>query len=447
MPSVEQLRKSLTKFQRELLDRICTAFVENGEGQNQSDLYIAYIKIGGTKELVSQALEQMGGSVVREAEDQKGYRYWPTLLGLLLSSRGRRYELLLESFIEYIANLALEGSPKREFSHDEIQAATKFSDEEMFELFRLASTMYIFGSSWMGEGRQTKWNAVRPREIADIVSFKSKIEYVHQFALKDYDSKRPVSASGNRSYPGNGPVAIRPGQRTSADDEDDPIDMLQYSKPDTVVHDLGKKIIFVSHTSTEAAFAICLKECIEKTFPHHVQGFVTSDPRDLRAGKLWLKEIETNLGNAAGIIVVCSPSSITRPWIHFEAGCAWIRGVPIIPICHAGFTRGQLEQPIATFQGLNLEDKDFAKQLLESIAELLGLEDVPEVHFSRMEKRLRAASAKAETKSLPKVPLPGTPTATPVPKFGSASESVVDQFNEGLQKHVERITKNSRPSV
>jgi hypothetical protein len=95
-------------------------------------------------------------------------------------------------------------------------------------------------------------------------------------------------------------------------------------------------VIFISHISEEAPVAHTLKDWIESTFPERCAVFVSSDIRDIPAGSRWLEEIEQALGAARVLLVVCSPLSLTRPWINVETGCALIKRVPVVPALPLG---------------------------------------------------------------------------------------------------------------
>ena len=49
-----------------------------------------------------------------------------------------------------------------------------------------------------------------------------------------------------------------------------------------------------------------------------------------------------------------SPNSISRPWVNFEAGAAWLARKRIIPVCFGGLDRGNLPKPYSDFQALDL---------------------------------------------------------------------------------------------
>jgi len=116
------------------------------------------------------------------------------------------------------------------------------------------------------------------------------------------------------------------------------------------------KRAFISHISEEADVAKALKVVLVRDFLGLLTVFVSSDTESIAAGEEWLRSVEQALENCAMQIILCSPDSITRPWINFEAGAAWIRKIPLIPICHSGLTPRDLPMPLSLRQAISLDD-------------------------------------------------------------------------------------------
>ena len=96
---------------------------------------------------------------------------------------------------------------------------------------------------------------------------------------------------------------------------------------------------FVSHVSEEAHVAARLKTALGRDFLGLLDVFVSSDAESIAAGEEWLRSIESALQEASLLVVLCSPASIVRPWINFEAGAAWMRQIPLVPLCHGGLVQ------------------------------------------------------------------------------------------------------------
>src|SRR5262245_61576268 len=99
---------------------------------------------------------------------------------------------------------------------------------------------------------------------------------------------------------------------------------------------MAKKRIFISHISDETELAQWLKACLDRDFLGALDIFVSSDRPTIEAGRRWLDEVDKALREADLQIVLCSRESVARPWVNFEAGAVWLRGIPVVPVCHSG---------------------------------------------------------------------------------------------------------------
>lgn len=72
------------------------------------------------------------------------------------------------------------------------------------------------------------------------------------------------------------------------------------------------------------------------------------------------------------MLILCSPTSIRRPWINFEAGAAWMRKIPLIPMCHAGLTPSDLPAPLSFRHGLLLTEPRGLRRLYQRVARELS---------------------------------------------------------------------------
>jgi len=132
--------------------------------------------------------------------------------------------------------------------------------------------------------------------------------------------------------------------------------------------------LFSSATyNDEAAVAIWLKDSISKLLLGGVEFFVSSDRVAIVGGDRWLNKIEDALKNAQAVLVLCSARSVLRPWVNFEAGGAWITGIRVVPVCHAGMEPTSLPEPLKSLQAYNLfKARDF-QDLVELLANQAGL--------------------------------------------------------------------------
>jgi hypothetical protein len=151
---------------------------------------------------------------------------------------------------------------------------------------------------------------------------------------------------------------------------------------------------FISHVSEEAEVAAHLKAALGQDFLGLLDVFVSSDAQSIAAGEEWLLSIERALNESAILIVLCSPVSIGRPWINFEAGAAWMRKIPLVPVCHAGLTAGDLPMPLSLRQGVLLEQPEGVRRLYARIAEILKCR-VPVRSFDELCEEFTSASKNA----------------------------------------------------
>lgn len=126
--------------------------------------------------------------------------------------------------------------------------------------------------------------------------------------------------------------------------------------------------IFLSHVSTEGLLALVLKEWIQAIFDDRIKVFVSSDIKNIAAGDPWLGDVRKALERSRLLIILCSPYSVTRPWVNFEAGCAWLKKIPVIPICHSGMKLDHLPSPLFLFAGLDMSAGDFPEKLIQNLA-------------------------------------------------------------------------------
>ena len=80
-----------------------------------------------------------------------------------------------------------------------------------------------------------------------------------------------------------------------------------------------------------------------------------------------------------------------KPWINFEMGCAWIKKIPILPICHSGQEINSLPIPISTSQALDIHSATFVDNLMQSIAKYLDIKVLPRIDKEAMKEEIRKA--------------------------------------------------------
>lgn len=135
---------------------------------------------------------------------------------------------------------------------------------------------------------------------------------------------------------------------------------------------MSKTTIFLSHIHEEVELASRIKQEIEAMFLGVVNVFVSSNRASIKAGQRWLDEISRSLADSKAYFLLCSPASVTRHWIFFEAGAGWVRGIPAIPLCHSGMQKSGLPSPLNLLQAIDLHDLSDLDHVIEVIAGLAG---------------------------------------------------------------------------
>jgi hypothetical protein len=136
---------------------------------------------------------------------------------------------------------------------------------------------------------------------------------------------------------------------------------------------MNKPTIFISHIAEEKEIAKALKEFLDQKFLKTVDVFVSSHQESVQLGDDWLTTIKKSMIDCQLVIILCSPISISRPWVNFEAGAGWVKNIPVIPLCHSGLTPGTLPVPVNSFQGGLLNSEDDIAKVFSRIADLLNI--------------------------------------------------------------------------
>jgi hypothetical protein len=112
---------------------------------------------------------------------------------------------------------------------------------------------------------------------------------------------------------------------------------------------------------------------------------VSSDYESIRSGADWHGQIIGTVKRSRIVVVLCSPDSVKRPWINYEAGLGdgtdWdVSGVGstfVTPVVIRGLRKGDLDAPLSRKQIRDLEDANDAKALLQDLGTFLKVSQTP----------------------------------------------------------------------
>ena len=139
--------------------------------------------------------------------------------------------------------------------------------------------------------------------------------------------------------------------------------------------------VFISHVHEDRDVARWLQERLLADFLGDLEVFVSSE-RHGHAGEDWLQTIDEALHRCRILVALCSPISISRPWVNFELGAAWMLRKRIIPTCHAGLTPDDLKSPLSSLSGITLTEAEGIEALYATVAQQLGFPRAPRGDFA-----------------------------------------------------------------
>lgn len=151
---------------------------------------------------------------------------------------------------------------------------------------------------------------------------------------------------------------------------------------------MDKPVVFISHITEEKEMAMELKKLIEESFLGMLDVFVSSDENSISSGSKWLDNITSALSSCAIELILCSPNSVKRPWINFEAGAGWVRDIPVIPLCHSGMKPSKLPVPINSLQAAEITEAASLRLIFPVLASAIGCK-CPKVDFTEFTDKMK----------------------------------------------------------
>lgn len=120
-----------------------------------------------------------------------------------------------------------------------------------------------------------------------------------------------------------------------------------------------------------------IKKLIDKAYNLGFELFISSDVSGISAGSPWIDNINNALKQCSLMISLCSPVSVQRPWINYEAGAAWGLGKTMIPLLHSGLKLSALKAPLSQFQAIDISNDKFVHNMFNTISKIQG-NSIPE---------------------------------------------------------------------
>jgi hypothetical protein len=128
--------------------------------------------------------------------------------------------------------------------------------------------------------------------------------------------------------------------------------------------------VFISFVHEDGAIAKAVQELLQRELALD-DVFLSADKSQVFAGDFWLDKIREALESAQVVVLLLSARSLSRSWVNFEAGAAWLAGKKIVPCCYGRLTKDTLPHPYSGIQALNIPDE--SHYLVQSVHHHLGL--------------------------------------------------------------------------
>lgn len=125
-----------------------------------------------------------------------------------------------------------------------------------------------------------------------------------------------------------------------------------------------KPVIFISHSSKDKELADKFKKILEECFQFQIDVFASSNPEAISVGRDWFNEVIQKIESATVLLILVTPTAITRPWIWFETGFYWnfylndTQGRMIIPLYTPDV---EIPSPLNTLQAKVMNKADEMK--------------------------------------------------------------------------------------
>ena len=129
--------------------------------------------------------------------------------------------------------------------------------------------------------------------------------------------------------------------------------------------------LFLSHDTRDRERAAILARMISRVSLGQITVWHSSDQSasgGLVPGHVWLDEIRNRLEGSKAVVVLLTPTSLSRPWILFESGFgAAQKHCDVIPVCVGVDRLGDIPFPLAMYQTYQLSDYESLKRFTEKL--------------------------------------------------------------------------------
>lgn len=172
-----------------ILTAIWDQYCENGEWILRRVLHHRF-----QKSPTRSALERMGGSIVFESLSNGLELYQLTLLGVLLTDKGRQAEDLITAYLGYVRDKFLNDPTFDTIRSRELESALQLTASQSKILHKLVHLGRFWGKD--ASASQDLWKVGVPSDVDDLPSVQDLRAFVHQRAMESFSPSAPTDESG-----------------------------------------------------------------------------------------------------------------------------------------------------------------------------------------------------------------------------------------------------------
>lgn len=123
---------------------------------------------------------------------------------------------------------------------------------------------------------------------------------------------------------------------------------------------------FLSHAAEDSAIAAVLRRIVEQCSLRHATVWFSSDTSPtggVAPGTPWFDQLVSKMDSSSAFLALVTPTSVENLWLHYEAGCAAAKGLPIIPLV-AGLSVNDVRLPLSLYNAYNIAQPETLKSAL-----------------------------------------------------------------------------------
>jgi hypothetical protein len=408
--TLKKLRNHLSDYQIELLSLFWKHCLETERWPAPLDIHQDHPK----KEVMA-ALRSMGGQpsfaghIVQAGHTQYGPDYELTLIGILLTKDGEKYESWLVNLFQFFqTEYYQEKKPAgtTEYDEREIGEALKLNESESQILGRIARFGISLSVQAYSQTVGGNWKIRLPHDIDDLPKNGSAKTYFDEMLFRYCKQQKWVFHIDGINQTEIIPDAATKSfiQATRPYTDEMPIETSEVFTNSKIKRSKSADI-FISHSGQDRDLAIALTDLLKAAFPLRAEQILcTSVPgHKLVGGAHTEAELLDVLRNAEIVIGVMTPASLESSYVLFELGARWGMQKSLIPLVARGTKMEDLVEPLKSKNALNASDEGDLHQFIENIAKFLKPKKQPAAAYTTKIRSLISSARKPSEKARIKV--------------------------------------------